>query len=97
MSTTAWMETVPSRPNVAARFLPENSKDRPRWAYLPFGGGQRQCIGNTFSLVESVVLLAQLLRRFEVDVAPGQDQVKQVAIVTVRPDRPVHVTLRARR
>ncbi|MFZ5442074.1 MAG: cytochrome P450 [Myxococcota bacterium] len=79
------------------RFSPERSQKRNPWSYLPFSGGQRQCIGNTFSLVESVVLLAQLLRRFEVEVAPGQDQVKQVAIVTVRPDRPVHVTLRARR
>jgi hypothetical protein len=43
-----------------------------------------------------VVLLAQLLRRFEVRVAPGMDQVKPVAMVTVRPDRPVNVTLTAR-
>ncbi len=56
----------------------------------------RICIGDTFSLVETVVLLAQLLRRFEVRVAPGMDQVKPVAMVTVRPDRPVNVTLTAR-
>ena len=78
------------------RFAPEASQGRDPWSYLPFSGGQRQCIGNTFSLVESVVLLAQLLRRFELDVAPGQAQVKQVAVVTVRPDRPVTITLRAR-
>jgi cytochrome P450 len=79
-----------------ARFSPERSEKRNAWSYLPFSGGQRQCIGNTFSLVETVVLLAQLLRRFDVEVEPGQDQVKPVAIVTVRPDRPVKVTLRAR-
>jgi hypothetical protein len=43
-----------------------------------------------------VVLLAQLVRRFDIDVEPGQGQVKPVAIVTVRPDRPVLVNLKAR-
>lgn len=79
-----------------SRFTPERSQGRHLWAYLPFSGGQRRCIGDQFSLVESTVLLAQLLRRFELQIEPGQDRVKQVAVVTVRPDRPVHVTLRAR-
>ena len=78
------------------RFTPERSRGRNPWSYVPFSGGQRQCIGNTFSLVETVVLLAQLLRRFEVEIDPGQDQVKPVAMVTVRPDRPVMITLHAR-
>jgi len=46
--------------------------------------------------VESVVLLAQRLRRLDVTVEPGPSAVKPVAVVTARPDRPVHVTLRAR-
>ena len=79
------------------RFSPQQSQGRDAWSYLPFAGGQRQCIGNTFSLVETVVLLAQLLRRFELEIAPGQNRVKQVAVVTVRPDRPVMITLRPRR
>lgn len=78
------------------RFSAERSAGRNPWAYLPFSGGQRRCIGDTFSLVETVVLLAQLLRRFEVRVAPGMNEVKPVAMVTVRPDRPVNVTLAAR-
>ncbi len=79
------------------RFTPERSAGRNPWSYLPFSAGQRQCIGTAFSLVETVVLLAQLLRRFELTIEPGQDQVKPVAIVTVRPDRPVMISLRARR
>ncbi len=78
------------------RFSAENSQHRESWSYVPFAAGQRQCIGNTFSLVETVVLLAQLLRRFDVEVGPGLEKVKPVAVVTVRPDRPVMISLRAR-
>ncbi len=78
------------------RFSAERSAGRNPWSYVPFSAGQRQCIGNTFSLVETVVLLAQLLRRFDVEVQPGAGEVKPLAIVTVRPDRPVMVTLRPR-
>lgn len=75
------------------RFSPEQSQGRNPWSYLPFSAGQRQCIGNTFSLVETVVLLAQLIKRFDVEVDPLVREVQPVAQVTVRPDRPVMVTL----
>jgi cytochrome P450 len=79
-----------------SRFSPERSANRNSWSYVPFAAGQRQCIGNVFSLVETTVLLAQLLRRFHVAIDPSAKDVQPVAIVTVRPDRPVKVTLRAR-
>jgi cytochrome P450 len=80
-----------------SRFTPEHSRGRNPWSYVPFSAGQRQCIGNTFSLVESVVLLAQLLQRFEVRLDPSVREVQPQALITVRPDRPVRVTLQARR
>ncbi len=79
-----------------SRFSAERSANRNSWSYVPFAAGQRQCIGNVFSLVETVVLLAQLLRRFHLSIDPSARDVKPVAIVTVRPDRPVKITLRAR-
>jgi cytochrome P450 len=88
-----WEEPAKFDPD---RFSAERSQGRDSWSYVPFAAGQRQCIGNTFSLVETVVLLAQLLRRFEVKVDADLDQVKPVAVVTVRPDRPVMITLQAR-
>ncbi len=77
-------------------FTPERSKGRNPWSYVPFAAGQRQCIGMMFSLVETVVLLAQLLRRFRLAIEPGADQVKPVTMVTVRPDRPVLIRLQPR-
>ena len=48
------------------RFLPDAVAERDRYAYLPFGGGPRSCIGEHFAILEAVLALAVLLRRFEV-------------------------------
>jgi cytochrome P450 len=47
------------------RFLPERSAGRDRWAYLPFGGGNRSCIGDHFAMTEACVALATLVREVE--------------------------------
>ncbi|MFJ6574620.1 cytochrome P450 [Streptomyces sp. NPDC091368] len=49
------------------RFTPEAEATRPRYAYFPFGGGPRACIGQHFSMMESVLVLAMLLRVYEFD------------------------------
>ncbi|GAA4412460.1 cytochrome P450 [Nibrella viscosa] len=46
-------------------FLPERIKERPAYAYIPFGGGPRLCIGNNFALMEMQILLALLVRAFD--------------------------------
>lgn len=45
------------------------------FAFLPFGGGKRKCIGDQFALFESVVALAMLVRRFDFTTAPGAPEV----------------------
>ena len=53
------------------RFLPEREAERPRYAYFPFLGGPRQCIGNVFATVEAVLILAMIVQRYELDLVPG--------------------------
>ncbi|MFI9116637.1 cytochrome P450 [Streptomyces venezuelae] len=47
------------------RFTPEAEAARPRYAWFPFGGGPRACIGQHFSMLESVIALAMILQRYE--------------------------------
>lgn len=53
------------------RFLPERSANRPHFAYLPFGGGPRLCIGNQFALTEAQIMLASVAQRYQLRVIPG--------------------------
>jgi len=46
--------------------------ERPRYAYFPFGGGPRVCIGNHFAMMEATLLLAMIVQRYRVDLVPGQ-------------------------
>lgn len=49
------------------RFLPERSKGRSRWQYLPFGGGPRSCIGDHFAMLEATLALATIIRASEIE------------------------------
>ena len=54
------------------RWLPERAKDLPRFAYFPFGGGPRICIGNHFAIMEATLILAIIVQRFRLELLPGQ-------------------------
>ncbi|MFE7358287.1 cytochrome P450 [Streptomyces sp. NPDC057543] len=68
---------------------------RPRLAYLPFGGGPRQCIGNSFSRMEGVMALATLGRHWEFEPVPGF-AVDPLARITIRPRHGLPVSARRR-
>jgi cytochrome P450 len=53
------------------RFTPEAKASRPRFSYFPFGGGPRHCMGEPFAMLEGVILLASLARRWRMRLAPG--------------------------
>jgi cytochrome P450 len=77
------------------RFLGDAVKDRPRSAYLPFGGGRRICIGQSFALMEMVLMAAIMSQRFTFDVVPDHP-VELEATLTLRPKHGVHVIARSR-
>lgn len=66
------------------RFSPDKVASRPRFAYLPFGGGPHQCIGNNFALVEATLVTAVIAQHFRLELAPGTSVVTQPT-VTLRP------------
>ena len=74
------------------RFSPENSKGRHKYAYVPFGGGPRQCIGNNFGLMEAALVIACVLQRFELHAIPGME-VHPQALFVLRPNRDVMMSL----
>lgn len=80
-SAALWQEPEKFRPE---RFSKENKASRHPYAYLPFGGGPRLCIGNSFALMEMQLILVLMLRRFELEAVPGQTILPQ-ALITLRP------------
>jgi len=56
----------------------------PRFAYFPFGGGPRVCVGAGFAMMEAVLLLATIAQKFRLTLVPGQN-VKYLPSVTLRP------------
>ncbi len=74
------------------RFTPERSANRPRYAYFPFGGGPRLCIGNEFALMEAQLVLATVAQKYRLHVAPGH-KIEPHPIFTLRPRYGAMVTL----
>jgi len=67
------------------RWEDERTRRNPRYAYFPFGGGPRQCIGNGFAMMEACLLLAAIAQRFRLTLEPGQ-RVTPTPYVTLRPE-----------
>jgi cytochrome P450 len=77
------------------RFTADQVKARSRYAFLPFGGGPRICIGAGFATIEAAVILATLVRRFRFAALPGHKP-KPVARVTLRPEGGMPLLISAR-
>jgi cytochrome P450 len=82
-------------------FLPgrwegDRVKRLPRFAYFPFGGGPRVCIGNQFAMMEAVLLLATIARKFRLRLVPGHP-ITPFPSITLRPHHGVRVELEERK
>ncbi len=66
------------------RFDASSGTPGPRYAYIPFGGGPRLCIGNQFATIEAQLILALVAQRFRLEALPGRP-VQVEALVTLRP------------
>lgn len=72
----------------AAAFRPERFdaglSEWPRFAYFPFGGGSRGCIGSQFAMLEAVLIISVLAEQFQFSSVPGQGEAVPEALVSLR-------------
>jgi cytochrome P450 len=82
------------------RFIPERFAEGyeeriPKYAYIPFGGGARICIGNSFAMMEARLLLATLAQRYHLSLKPGH-QVELEPLITLGPKGGLPMTVTTR-
>ena len=85
-----WDDPLAYRPE---RWLGDDS-DRPEYAYFPFGGGPRHCIGHRFALVEAQILLATIVSQWRLE--PTDEELTLRPAITLKPTEPVEAVVRER-
>lgn len=83
------------------RFRPERWSDPgvdelPRFAYFPFGGGARRCIGDTFAMMEAILVMTTIVQRYHLSLQPGQ-RIEAFPSITLRPKYGLDVVAERRR
>ncbi len=78
------------------RFAPDRVEKIPPFAYFPFGGGPRVCIGSNFATMEMILIVASVLQKFRVQLAAGQGDVEPEALISIRPKGGLRMSLERR-
>ena len=73
------------------RFIKGNEKLRAPFTYLPFGGGPRACIGSNYAMLQILMILSDLFRRYDLQIVPGQT-IEAQAMVILRPKHGIRMT-----
>ena len=77
------------------RFSPENEKNHHRYQYIPFGGGEHVCIGNSYAMMEAVLVLATIAQKYQLRLKPGFE-VTDRALITLVPENGMPMQVRER-
>jgi cytochrome P450 len=85
-----WDDPEQFRPE---RFDPEQREKRPRYAYIPFGGGPRLCMGNNFALMEMTLVLATIAQCYRLELADDRE-IEPEPLIVLPPRNGVPVRLR---
>jgi cytochrome P450 len=75
----------------ADRFVKASDKLRQPFSYLPFGGGPRGCIGGNYAMLQILMILSEVLRRYDFELAPGQT-IEARPMVILRPKHGIRMT-----
>jgi cytochrome P450 len=73
------------------RFIKSNEKLRTPFTYLPFGGGPRGCIGGNYAMLQILMILSVLLRRYDFELTPGQT-IEARPMIILRPKHGIRMT-----
>jgi cytochrome P450 len=78
------------------RFIPERfNSEPPRFTYIPFGAGQRICIGAAFAMTEAILILAMIAQRYRLNLKAGHP-IEPQGLITLRPRHGMPMTLERR-
>lgn len=71
----SWDEYKPDR------FIPENMQYMDSFAFVPFSGGPRNCIGQQFAMMEMKIVIARIIHRYQVELVPGHEYKRKMSVV----------------
>ena len=77
------------------RFASDRESARPRFSYIPFGGGPRGCIGNQFAMLEAQLIVAAIAQRYRIELVPDQN-IRAEPLITLRPSPGIRAKLNFR-
>lgn len=92
-SPALWHEPETFDPD---RFAKSRKKERHSFAFLPFGGGPRFCVGRQFALMEMKMVLAKMVMRYDFDLLPDQ-KIEPVALINLQPKNGIKMKLSLRK
>ena len=77
------------------RWVSERTCNRPEYAYFPFGGGTRRCIGEKFAMMEAKIVLSLITQQYQLELV-SDDSIELAPSITLHPDSPIEMRVNDR-